>query len=98
MKTLLILMALSGAQAQAAPQSPGGGCVWNDARGTCMFANEKDRAVTCDVRIQVTTEKNQKTTKVDRVRIEARSAYHSPEFRSAWGDKIETAQIAARCK
>lgn len=97
MKTLLILMALSGA-AQAAPQAPGGGCVWNDVRGTCMFANDRDRQVTCDVRIQVTTEKNQKTTKADRVRIEARSAYRSPEFRSAWGDKIEAAQIAARCK
>jgi len=75
-----------------------GGCVWNAERGSCMIANDKPKQVTCDIRLQVTTNKNQKTTKLNNIVINANEAYHTPQFLAALDDKIEKAQIAARCK
>lgn len=99
MKTLLsILLALFvlPASAQESAQS-GTGCIWNQNRGTCVVVNDKDKPVACDIRVQITTDKNQKTTKAKAV-IKAEEAYASPQFRAAWDDKIERAQIAAKCK
>lgn len=99
MKTFIsIMLALFALPASAQePVQSGTGCIWNQNRGTCMVVNDKDKPVTCDIRVQVTTDKNQKTTKVKTV-IKTEEAYASPQFRAAWDDKIERAQIAAKCK
>ena len=93
MKFLPILFVI----ALPAYAQPGAGCIWSESRGTCMVANEKDKPVQCDIRVQVTTNKNQKTTKVQTI-IKAKEAYTTPQFRSVWDEKIERAQIAAKCK
>jgi hypothetical protein len=95
--TVLALLAPQTAT-QAQNISPASGCVWNENRGSCMVANPAAHPVTCDVRVQVTTARNQKTTKLNGVVIEAGASFQTPQFRSSWGDPIEKAQVASRCK
>lgn len=98
MKPITILFVMLAMPAYANPVvQPGTGCVWSESRGMCMVANQKDQPAQCDIRVQVTTNKNQKTTKVQTV-IKPNGVYHTPQFRSSWDDKIERAQVAAKCK
>lgn len=94
----LLLAAAMLPAAHAQNNSPGTGCVWSDTHGSCMVANNTDRPMKCDIRIQVTTDNSQKTTKLNGIIVEARASYHTKQFRAAWDDKIENAQVAARCK
>lgn len=99
MKTLFFILAaavLPTSYAQS--NSPGTGCAWNDSHGACLVANNSDQPQICDIRIQVTTTNGQKTTKVNGVIIEVNDVYQTKQFRAAWDEKIEKAQIAAQCQ
>lgn len=95
MKLFLLLFVVS-ISAFAADGDIGTGCIYTSNRASCMITNNTDVKKTCDVRVQITTSKFQKTTKKKAV-IEP----HLAEFIEAlpaWDDKIEKAQVAAICK
>ena len=97
MKALLLLAAFSlPVFAADTTPAPGTGCAWSTGHANCLVANESDQPVTCDVRVQITTTNNQKTTK-KKVTIQPKQTEFF-EARPLWDDKIERAQIAAICK
>ena len=99
MKNLLALVLACTLNAQAAPTPiiPGSGCIWNASSGSCLVANNEDVSITCKIRTQITTEKNQKTTKIE-VELDPKTSWHSIKFLAPWDDKITEAKIAAICK
>lgn len=91
-----ILFALLLLPTAAFAMVPGTGCVYNPAKATCMVSNETENILACDIRVEVTTNKNQKFTK-KKVMIMPKTQDITKVI-APWDDKIEQVRIAAICK